>query len=117
MIGSSILALAMLLQIPASVTGPAGTYVVNIPGSPAILQTPTSISFSWKPAGMVRPSVPQPDTTPEHLASLTGAPDNSRVDIHIYSGRIVLIAHNPDGSRLINFGQGWLVLPDSGYIP
>ena len=82
MISSSILALAVLLQV----TGPAGSYVVNIPASPAIHQTPTSISFSWKSAGMVRPSVPR-------------------------------LAHNPDGSRLMNFGRGWEVLPDSGYIP
>jgi len=83
----------MILQIPASVTGPAGTYVVNIPQSPTIVRTPTSISFSWNPAGVVRPAA------------------------YFEPWQAPLIAHNPDGSRLINFGQGWLVLPDSGYIP
>jgi hypothetical protein len=83
----------MFAQAPASVVCPPGTYVVNIPGSPAILQTPTSISFSWNPAGVVRPAVYFEPWVPP------------------------LIAHLPDGSRLINFGQGWLVLPDSGYIP
>ena len=93
MISSSILALAVLLQVPASVTGPAGTYTVNIPASPTITQTPTSITFSWTPAGMVQP---------------TG---------HFEQYQDPRIAHLPDGSRMINFGQGWLVLPDSGYIP
>lgn len=75
-------ALAVLLQV----SGPAGTYTVHIPGPPVITQTPTSVTFTWDPAGFEPWQAPQ-------------------------------IAHLPDGSRMINFGRGWEVLPDSGYIP
>ena len=93
MISSVLLTLVLTFQVPGTVVCPAGTYVVNIPASPTIVQTPTSVSFSWTPAGMVQP---------------TG---------HFEPWQAPQIAHLPDGSRMINFGQGWRVLPDSGYIP
>ena len=88
MINSVLLALVLTFQLPATVpvVCPAGTYTVNIPGPPVITQTPTSVTFTWDPAGFEPWQAPQ-------------------------------IAHLPDGSRMINFGRGWLVLPDSGYIP
>ena len=55
MISSLFLALGLLLLSPAqipmpvltNVVCPAGTYVVTIPGSPTITQTPNSVTFSW----------------------------------------------------------------------
>ena len=72
MINSVLLALVLTcqapafvpVQVPVLIDCPAGTYTVAIPERPTITQTSTSVTFTWKSAGMVRPTAPTIPTLP-----------------------------------------------------